>query len=109
MAFSGAVLRESAGRLAIESLDLRNVAAGDVIVRVRASSLCHTDLEATTGALGTPLPFVPGHEAAGTVEWVGADVRQVQPGDHVVLSSTATGLRKSAGLPWGLCRDAWRL
>ena len=86
MAFSGAVLRESAGRLAIESLDLRNVAAGDVIVRVRASSLCHTDLEAITGALGTPLPFVPGHEAAGTVEWVGADVRQVQPGDHVVLS-----------------------
>lgn len=86
MTFSGAVLRETGGQLTVESLELRNVGAGDVVVRVRATSLCHTDLEAVAGALGTPLPFVPGHEAAGIVEWVGSDVRQVQPGDHVVLS-----------------------
>ncbi|MDE5446767.1 alcohol dehydrogenase catalytic domain-containing protein [Bradyrhizobium sp. CSA207] len=79
-------MSESRASLAIESLDLAALSDTDVLVRVQATSLCHTDLEATHGNFGTPLPFVPGHEAAGVVEWIGKSVTQVQIGDHVVTS-----------------------
>jgi S-(hydroxymethyl)glutathione dehydrogenase / alcohol dehydrogenase len=57
-----------------------------VLVRVRASGLCHTDLEVIQGSLAYPLPIVLGHEGAGVVEAVGAGVTLVKPGDHVVCS-----------------------
>ena len=53
---------------------------GDVLVRVRASGLCHTDLEVIQGSLAYPLPIVLGHEGAGIVEAVGSDVRLGQAG-----------------------------
>ncbi|WP_176053258.1 zinc-binding dehydrogenase [Paraburkholderia caribensis] len=77
---------EAGSSLSIETLDLTTLADTDVLVRVHATSLCHTDLEAVRGDLRTPLPFVPGHEAAGIVEWVGRGVRSVSRGDHVVTS-----------------------
>jgi S-(hydroxymethyl)glutathione dehydrogenase / alcohol dehydrogenase len=86
MNFSAAVLREIGKPLQIEVLNLKNILNKDVVIRVKATSLCHTDLEATEGALGTPLPFIPGHEAAGIVEFVGKDVLNLKPGDHVVIS-----------------------
>lgn len=86
MKFKAAVLSESKAPLEIETLTLAELADTDVLIRVRATSLCHTDLEATQGNFETPLPFVPGHEAAGVVEWVGKSVTQVQLGDHVVVS-----------------------
>lgn len=86
MSFNAAVLYEAGGPLRIESLDLTGLADTDVVVRVRATSLCHTDLEAVRGDLRTPLPMVPGHEAAGVVEWVGKGVTRVALGDHVVTS-----------------------
>ncbi|GAB2893449.1 zinc-dependent alcohol dehydrogenase family protein [Paraburkholderia jirisanensis] len=86
MSFNAAVLFEARGALQIESLDLTGLTDTDVVVRVRATSLCHTDLEAVRGDLRTPLPMVPGHEAAGVVAWVGKDVTAVVPGDHVVTS-----------------------
>jgi Zn-dependent alcohol dehydrogenase len=46
----------------------------DVLVRLGASGLCHTDLEVMTGSLAYPLPIVLGHEGAGVVEAVGRDV-----------------------------------
>jgi S-(hydroxymethyl)glutathione dehydrogenase/alcohol dehydrogenase len=58
----------------------------NVLVRIRAAGLCHTDLEVIEGSLRYPLPIVLGHEAAGVVEQVGAAARGVRPGDHVVLS-----------------------
>ncbi|MFF1379653.1 alcohol dehydrogenase catalytic domain-containing protein [Streptomyces sp. NPDC058308] len=59
---------------------------GEVLVRLVAVGLCHTDLSVLTGRLPTPLPAILGHEGAGTVEAVGADVVGIGPGDHVVLS-----------------------
>ena len=86
MNFSGAVLREVGKPLEIEALSLKDLLDQDVVVRVKASSLCHTDLEAIEGALGTPVPFILGHEAAGVVEWVGKSISRLKKGDHVVLS-----------------------
>jgi aryl-alcohol dehydrogenase len=64
---------------------------GEVLVRLVAAGLCHTDLSVLAGRLPTPLPAVLGHEGAGTVEAVGADVFGIAPGDHVVLSFNSCG------------------
>ena len=55
-------------------------------MRLTASGVCHSDLHAFNGDWTVPLPLVLGHEGAGVVEAVGPDVRDVAPGDHVVLS-----------------------
>lgn len=86
MKFEAAVLSKSRAPLAIELLELAELSDTDVLVRVQATSLCHTDLEAVQGHLTTQLPLVPGHEAAGVVEWIGKSVTRVQIGDHVVMS-----------------------
>jgi S-(hydroxymethyl)glutathione dehydrogenase / alcohol dehydrogenase len=57
-----------------------------VAVRLRASGVCHSDWNVVSGATPNPLPVVLGHEGAGVVEAVGADVATVAEGDHVVLS-----------------------
>ncbi len=81
-----AVLRRTNTPMAIESVDVGPVAPGDVLVRIRAASLCHTDLEAIEGALAVKLPAVLGHEAAGEIAEIGAGVSEFTPGDRVVLS-----------------------
>lgn len=86
MTVRAAVLERSGSPLSIEGLAIGELDNGDVLVRIGATSLCHTDLEAVTGDLGSPLPLVPGHEAAGVVEWVGSAVRSVAVGDRVILS-----------------------
>jgi S-(hydroxymethyl)glutathione dehydrogenase / alcohol dehydrogenase len=84
--FDAAVLHAAGQRLAIERVHLDTLQPGDVLVRTRASGLCHTDLEVIDGQLAYPLPIVLGHEGAGVVEAVGAAVTRVRPGDHVVAS-----------------------
>jgi len=86
MKFRAAVLRKTNAPMEIEKLDMAPLSPGDVLVRMWASGLCHTDLEAIQGALAYPLPIVLGHEGAGVVEEVGSAVTQVRPGDHVVCS-----------------------
>jgi S-(hydroxymethyl)glutathione dehydrogenase/alcohol dehydrogenase len=86
MRFKAAVLNQVGAPLSIEEIELGELAPTDVLVRVRASGLCHTDLEVIEGSLAYPLPIVLGHEGAGVVERVGRDVTQVKPGDHVVCS-----------------------
>jgi S-(hydroxymethyl)glutathione dehydrogenase/alcohol dehydrogenase len=81
-----AVLRQTATPMTIETVEVGPVAPGDVLVRVRAASLCHTDLEAIEGALAVKLPAVLGHEAAGEVVELGAGVTELSVGDRVVLS-----------------------
>ena len=70
----------------VEPLSLREPRADEVLVRLGASGVCHSDLHVITGDLPMPLPAVLGHEGAGVVEEVGAAVRRVKVGDHVVLS-----------------------
>ena len=86
MRFRAAVLNRIGEPLAIEELDMADLAPGDVLVRIHASGLCHTDLEVIQGSIAYPLPIVLGHEGAGVVEAVGGEVTLVKPGDHVVCS-----------------------
>ena len=86
MHFQAAVLREVNRPLTIETLEMAPLAPTDVLVRVRASGLCHTDLEVIQGSLPYPMPIVLGHEGAGVVEAVGDSVTTVVNGDHVILS-----------------------
>lgn len=86
MDFDGAVLNAIGDPLRIQKLRLGNLAASDVVIKIKATSLCHTDLEAVAGSLGTPTPFIPGHEAAGIVDWIGKDVSTLKIGDHVVVA-----------------------
>jgi S-(hydroxymethyl)glutathione dehydrogenase/alcohol dehydrogenase len=86
MKIKAAVLREIGKPLTIETVDLAAPRDDEVLVRVRATGLCHTDLEVMKGQLGFPLPIVLGHEAAGTVAEIGSAVTHLRPGDPVVLS-----------------------
>jgi S-(hydroxymethyl)glutathione dehydrogenase/alcohol dehydrogenase len=93
LTISAAVLRSTERPLAVESLELSEPGPGDVLVRMGAAGLCHTDLEVVRGAIPMPLPMVLGHEGAGTVVDVGSEVRHTSPGDRVVLSwNPACGL-----------------
>src|SRR5882672_4378389 len=86
MKFKAAVLNQVGEPLDIEEIELGDLAPTDVLVRVHASGLCHTDLEVIEGSLAYPLPIVLGHEGAGVVEAVGAEVTLARRGDHVVCS-----------------------
>lgn len=86
MQFKAAVLHSTRTPLSIETVTLCPLQAGDVLVRLQASGLCHTDLEVMEGDLPYPLPIVLGHEGAGIVEAVGEQVTHVKPGDKVICS-----------------------
>ena len=81
-----AVLRRTNAPMTIETVDVGPVAPSDVLVRIKAASLCHTDLEAMEGAIAIDLPAVLGHEAAGEIAEIGAGVSDLAVGDRVVLS-----------------------
>jgi S-(hydroxymethyl)glutathione dehydrogenase/alcohol dehydrogenase len=72
--------------MSVETVTAGELQPNDVLVRIRAAGLCHTDLEVIQGSLAYPLPIVLGHEGAGIVEAVGSDVHSVKPGDHVICS-----------------------
>jgi S-(hydroxymethyl)glutathione dehydrogenase / alcohol dehydrogenase len=74
--------------LVLEDLPTPDIGPRDVLVRVSASGICHTDLNVIEGKSALPLPIVPGHEGCGTVEEVGREVRRVRPGDRVLASVT---------------------
>ena len=76
--------------LAVETVTLASPGPGEVLVRIAAAGLCHSDLSVIDGSRPRPLPMVLGHEAAGVVETVGPGVTEVAAGDHVVLSYVPT-------------------
>lgn len=88
MTIRAAVARERNAPQTIESVELRAPGAGEVLVQMKASGLCHTDLSALRGDYPQPLPIILGHEGAGIVLACGPGVSRVQPGDHVVLHNT---------------------
>jgi len=80
-----AVLERFGGPLEVQELDLAEPRAGEVLVRLVACGVCHTDLFTASGADPSGYaPTVLGHEGAGVVEAVGDGVASVSPGDHVV-------------------------
>ena len=86
MKVRGAVLWEMGRPLELVELDLDPPGRGEVLVRVRAAGLCHSDLSVIDGSRPRVMPMVLGHEAAGEVLEVGDAVTAVAPGDHVVLA-----------------------
>ncbi|WP_407174828.1 Zn-dependent alcohol dehydrogenase [Bradyrhizobium sp. STM 3562] len=86
LTYKAAVLHAPKSPLAIETVEASELAPDDVLIRVKAVGLCHTDLEVIEGGLRNPMPILLGHEAAGIVEQVGPKARGVSVGDHVVLS-----------------------
>ena len=81
-----ALVLEDAGALRAATLELPDPVGDQVRVRLSASGVCHSDLHARDGDWTVPLPLVLGHEGAGVVEAIGPEVRDVEVGDHVVLS-----------------------
>jgi S-(hydroxymethyl)glutathione dehydrogenase/alcohol dehydrogenase len=90
MKMKAAVLYEVKKPLVVENIDIEEPKQGEVLVKVVAAGVCHSDLHFMEGLWPTPLPVVVGHEGAGIVERVGAGVTLVQPGDHVILSWVAS-------------------
>jgi aryl-alcohol dehydrogenase len=84
------------GPLRIESLEMEGPREDEVLVRLKATGICHTDIDFCDAWRGPPA--VLGHEGAGQVEEVGKRVTKVKPGDHVVLSYQSCG-------HCGPCRD----
>lgn len=70
----------------VEEVDLDPPRSREVLVKLTASGLCHSDYHLVTGDIPVQLPFVGGHEGAGVVVGVGPDVTEVEEGDSVVLS-----------------------
>jgi S-(hydroxymethyl)glutathione dehydrogenase/alcohol dehydrogenase len=85
MKMRAAVLEEFGEPLAVQEVELAEPRAGEVLVRLHACGVCHTDLYTASGADPSGYaPTVLGHEGAGVVEAVGPDVAALAPGDHVV-------------------------
>jgi S-(hydroxymethyl)glutathione dehydrogenase / alcohol dehydrogenase len=85
MRMRAAVLEEFGAPLSVQEVELTDPRAGEVLVRLVACGVCHTDLYTASGADPSGYaPAVLGHEGAGVVEAVGEGVRDVRPGDRVV-------------------------
>jgi len=87
-----AVVRRSGGPFELETLALAEPRPDEVLVRIVAAGLCHTDMFIAEGPYPPAPPVVLGHEGAGVVEKVGAEVKGLAPGDHVVLSFDSCGV-----------------
>lgn len=81
-----AIVREKGGEMSIEDVRIGEPADDEVLVRIVATGICHTDISVRDQLLPMPLPAVLGHEGSGVVEAVGRSVTNVVPGDHVVMS-----------------------
>ncbi|MGH9050014.1 MAG: Zn-dependent alcohol dehydrogenase [Acidimicrobiia bacterium] len=81
-----AVYVEQDQPLVIEDLEPVEPGPRDVVVQIGASGVCHSDLSVMNGGLPLPPPCILGHEGTGTIEWVGAEVTTLEPGDRVVAT-----------------------
>ncbi|MFF5301969.1 NAD(P)-dependent alcohol dehydrogenase [Streptomyces sp. NPDC013161] len=110
MKITAAVSRESRSVPALEEVDLEGPRPDEILVRIVATGICHTDINAHNGrGLRVPQPIVLGHEGAGVVEAVGVGVTRLRSGDRVVLSGNSCGVCPSCldARPT-YCREAMR-
>jgi aryl-alcohol dehydrogenase len=83
---AAAVVHEKGGQFSIERVTIGEPRRDEVLVRVVACGVCHTDMVVRDQEFTSPLPAILGHEGAGVVEAVGEGVTSVAPGDHVIMS-----------------------
>lgn len=88
---TAAIARAPEQPLSLEKVEIQAIKEDEVLVKVVASGICHTDLVCKQQHLPVPLPIVLGHEGAGIVEQVGSAVTDLAVGDHVVLSFNSCG------------------
>ncbi len=91
MLVQAAVTRAKHAPMVLETLELEGPREDEIVVRLVATGVCHTDIAMRDQAFPVPQPIVLGHEGAGVVERVGASVTRVAPGDHVVMSYDSCG------------------
>ena len=91
MQIEAAVTRAVHAPMSIERLELDEPRADEILVRVVATGICHTDIAMRDQTFPVPQPIVLGHEGAGIVERIGSAVRAVAPGDRVVMSYNSCG------------------
>jgi aryl-alcohol dehydrogenase len=91
MKIRAAVVRRAGGPFELEDLQLAEPRADEVLVRIVATGLCHSDIYIAEGMYPPAPPSVLGHEGAGVIERIGADVEGLEHGDHVVLSFDSCG------------------
>ncbi|MBF6544622.1 S-(hydroxymethyl)mycothiol dehydrogenase [Nocardia brasiliensis] len=99
----GVIARSKGAPVEVVDVVIPEPGPHDVVVRVQACGVCHTDLHYREGGINDEFPFLLGHEAAGIVETVGDAVTHVQPGDFVVLNWRAVCGECRAcrrGRPW---------
>jgi S-(hydroxymethyl)mycothiol dehydrogenase len=99
----GVVARSRGAEVSLETILVPDPGLGEALVRVQSCGVCHTDLHYREGGINDDFPFLLGHEAAGIVEEVGADVTDVAPGDFVILNWRAVCGQCRAclrGRPW---------
>lgn len=99
----GVIARSKGAPVTVETVLVPDPGPGEALVKVQACGVCHTDLHYREGGINDEFPFLLGHEAAGTVEAVGAGVEDVAPGDYVILNWRAVCGRCRAcakGRPW---------
>ena len=106
MQVTAAVVPQTSAPFELRELELGDPGPDEVLVRMVAVGVCHTDQVIRDQLVPVPLPAVLGHEGAGVVEQVGASVGHLRPGDHVVLSYNSCGLCAScmSGAP-GYCAE----
>lgn len=106
MQVTAAVVPRTSAPFELRELELGDSGPDEVLVRMAAVGVCHTDQVIRDQLVPVPLPAVLGHEGAGVVEQVGASVGHLRPGDHVVLSYNSCGLCAScmSGAP-GYCAE----
>lgn len=80
----GAILTSPGEPLEVLDIELDDVAAHEVRVKIERASVCHTDITMQQGSFPIPIPAMLGHEAAGVVESVGEHVSRLKPGDRVI-------------------------
>jgi S-(hydroxymethyl)mycothiol dehydrogenase len=99
----GVVARAKGAQVSVETIVVPDPGPGEAVVAVKACGVCHTDLHYREGGINDDFPFLLGHEAAGVVEAIGPDVKDLAPGDFVVLNWRAVcGKCRSCrrGRPW---------
>ena len=82
----GVISRKKGEPVEVAEVVIPDPGPGEVVVDITACGVCHTDLTYREGGINDEYPFLLGHEAAGTVESVGAGVTAVEPGDFVILN-----------------------
>ncbi len=87
--YRGAVVRQPLGPLSFEDIPLRAPIGDEVLIRVSACGLCHSDVHFMHGTSGTDFPYLVGHEVAGVIEALGPDATGVAVGDSVVVAPMA--------------------